>query len=44
MKTKKTKKDFAANKIFWDVLMFYQILLSPQCKQFPNVTDKHGIY
>ena len=30
--------------IFWDFLMFYQILLSPQVKQRAIITYKHGIY
>ena len=30
--------------IFWDYLMFYQIFLSPQVKQWAIITYKHGIY
>ena len=30
--------------IFWDFLMFYQILLSPQVKRYTIITYKHGIY
>ena len=30
--------------IFWDSLMFYQILPSPQVKQCAVITYKHGIY
>ena len=29
---------------FWDFLVFYQILLSPQVKQCAIITYKHGIY
>ena len=32
------------NFIFWDFLMFYQILLSPQMKRCAIITYKHGIY
>ena len=30
--------------IFWDFLVFYQILLSPQVKQNVIITNKHVIY
>ena len=30
--------------IFWDLLMFYQILLSPKVKQSAIICNKHGIY
>ena len=30
--------------IFWDFLMFYQIILSPQVKRWAIITYKHGIY
>ena len=30
--------------IFWDFLMFYQIVLSPQVKWCAIITYKHGIY
>ena len=30
--------------IFWDFLMFYQSLLSPQVKRCAIITYKHGIY
>ena len=30
--------------IFWDFLMFYQIFLSQQVKQFAIITFKHSIY
>ena len=30
--------------IFWDFLMFYQIVLSPQVKRCVIVTYKYGIY
>ena len=30
--------------IFWDMLMFYQIFLSPQLKRIVIITNKHGIY
>ena len=30
--------------IFWDFLMFYQILFSPQVKRCVIITYKHGIY
>ena len=30
--------------IFWETLMFYQILLSPQVKGCTFITDKNGIY
>ena len=31
-------------KIFWEFLMFYQIFLSPQVKQWTIISCKHGIY
>ena len=30
--------------IFWDFLMFYQMIFSPQVKQYTIITYKHGIY
>ena len=30
--------------IFWDCLMFYQIFLLPQLKQWAIITYRHGIY
>ena len=30
--------------IFWDMLMFYQIFLSPQLKRIVIIRNKHGIY
>ena len=30
--------------IFWEFLMFNQILLSPQVKRCAIITHKHGIY
>ena len=30
--------------IFWDFLMFYQILLSPQVKRIVIISNKHGKY
>ena len=30
--------------IFWDFLMFDQILLSPQVKRYAIFTYQHGIY
>ena len=30
--------------IFWDFLVFYQILLSPQVKENVIITNKHVIY
>ena len=30
--------------IFWDLLIFYQILFSPQVKRSVIVSNKHGIY
>ena len=30
--------------IFWDILMFDQIFVSPQVKQIVTVSNKHGIY
>ena len=30
--------------IFWNVLMIYQIFLSPQVKQWAIISYKHGIY
>ena len=30
--------------LFWDFLMFYQVLLSPQVKRCAIITYKHGIY
>ena len=30
--------------IFWDLLMFYQIFLSPQVKRCAIITYKHGIH
>ena len=30
--------------IFWDLLMFYLILLSPQVKRWAIITYKHGIH
>ena len=30
--------------IFWDLLMFYQIFLSPQVKQSVIISNKLGIY
>ena len=43
-----TKFSFTEKKnttifIFWDFLMFYQIFLSPQVKQWPFITSKYGI-
>ena len=30
--------------IFWDLLIFYQILFSPQVKRSVIISNKHGIY
>ena len=30
--------------IFWDFLILYQILFSPQVKQSVIIINKHGIY
>ena len=30
--------------IFWDVLMFHKIFLSPQVKRIVIISNKHGIY
>ena len=30
--------------IFWEFLMFYRILLSPQVKRSVIISNKHGIY
>ena len=30
--------------IFWDFLMFYQILFSRKVKRYAIITYKHGIY
>ena len=47
-KKKKTKKLIDKFSvvfiIFWDLLMFYQILLSPKVKQSAIICNKHGIY
>ena len=41
----KSKKKFTIIFIiFWDFLMFYQIFLSPQEKQWAIISYKHGIY
>ena len=48
--SKKKKKKKLIDKfsvvfiIFWDLLMFYQILLSPKVKQSAIICNKHGIY
>ena len=48
--SKKKKKKNLIDKfsvvfiIFWDLLMFYQILLSPKVKQSAIICNKHGIY
>ena len=30
--------------VFWDFLIFYQMLLSPQVKWSVIISNKHGIY
>ena len=30
--------------IFWDLLILYQIFLSPQVKRFVIISNKHAIY
>ena len=30
--------------IFWDILMFGKIFVSPQVKRFVIISNKHGIY
>ena len=30
--------------IYWDILMFYQIFLSPQVKRSAIISNKQGIY
>ena len=48
--SKKKKKKKLIDKfsvvfiIFWDLLMFYQILVSPKVKQSAIICNKHGIY
>ena len=46
MKTYKEKENCADNHFhnFSGFLLFYQIFLSPQVKQWATITYKHGIY
>ena len=30
--------------MFWDILMFYQIFMSPQVKRIVIISKKHGTY
>ena len=32
------------DKIFWELLLFYQILFSPQVQRSVIISNKHGIY
>ena len=43
-KTKEKKKLQTIMAIFWDILMFDQILLSPQVKGSMIISNKHGMY
>ena len=43
-KNKRKKKLQTIMAIFWDILMFDQILLSPQVKGSMIISNKHGMY
>ena len=40
----KTEKSTILVIIFWDILMFDKIFVSPQMKQIVIISNKHGIY
>ena len=40
----KTEKSTILVIIFWDILVFDKIFVSPQMKQIVIISNKHGIY
>ena len=44
IKSKKKKLQTTNFIIFWDLLMFYQVFLSPQVKRWAIIAHKHDIY